>query len=330
MAVAAGLVTGTWAEPMPEVERGRIYVPEPRGKEETLDDSTGPSSGDGMDIVTTRHGDRLYGRVVSIEAGGKLRLTGPQFVGEALVEVAALDNVALSCKRKREDLDKLLITNGDRILGELVAITPDAVVVESDAMGVLKVRRKKVHRIVLSRRERTLIESNFAAGRMELWETRKGTWSIVEGGLACQTTHQPVYFGRGFEGPIRINDEEGWAVPQRNSPRATGEDHYAGIFAPLEQKGSLTIEAKVQDMGGSALSCSLVLLADAVQGGHGLNSVSVRFEGNEYSLELKRNGSTTKIGGSSLDRDMSKGVLRMTCDPAAGKVRLWVDSTELG
>ncbi len=53
----------------------KIFVPKPRGAGDTLDDSAkGDKQGEG-DVVTTIRGDKIVGKVLSIEMGGRLRLT---------------------------------------------------------------------------------------------------------------------------------------------------------------------------------------------------------------------------------------------------------------
>jgi len=285
--------------PRPAVRR--IFVPQPKGAGDTLDDSKPAEAAGQTDVVTTLVGDRILGSVVAIEADGKLHLTGDQFEGEVQVAVPALDNVVLKGGDKESGEDEVSLTNGDRVIGRLASIDAESVQVDTQAAGRLKISPKVVRSIGLSRAAGVLAESNFASGSMEPWVKRGGDWSISEGTLVCTS--------RG--------------------------SNMNSLYIKLDQKEAVTFVAKIQTYQGNPVQCNLVLFCDTNEGGpnegrYGRNSLFGVFYGSEYYLHYVQNGSTNSIVNRSLGRQLTQGTLRLAYDPATGKARLWIDSNDLG
>ena len=280
---------------VPSARAQTIYVPKPKGEGETLDASATTASDTSLDIVATVGGDRLTGTVAEMEADGVLRLSGPQYDGDVLVRVSALDHVAFAGKDEEPGADEVVLTNADRLLGQLVAITPDAVVLETGAAGPLRISRKVIRSVHIQKGRSVLLESRFASGRMEPWVARGGTWSINDGCLISQI-------------------------------RGSGEF----IYAKLDQKEAVTFVAKVEALSGNYVQCSLVLCADTADNMYGRNSVIAMYSGNEYYLHHAQNGSVNSIVNRNFGTTLRSGVLRVAYDPETGKARLWLDSTDLG
>jgi hypothetical protein len=287
--------------PVPAQGGSTIFIPKPKGAGETLDDSKATTAAERRDGAVTVQGDRLNGTIVAAEAGGKLRLTGPQFEGEVQVLVAMLDSIILKGDEKESGADEVVLTNGDRVVGELAAITPEGVSIETQSAGRLRISPKVIRTIGLARAAGSVIESNFSAGTLEPWTARGGSWALADDVLMCRN--------RGGPG--------------------------GALCAKLEQKEAVTLVAKVQAVEGNALRCDLVVFADTAEGGpnegrYGRNSIFAMFYDSEYYLHYVREGSTNSIVNRGLGRQLREGILRLAYDPATGKARMWVDSTDLG
>lgn len=290
------------AAPAPAPVQRKIFVPQPKGAGETLDDSAKKGKEAQGDTVTTIRGDRVVGKVLTIDAGGKLRLTAPHFEGEVVVFTSALDRVEFIPTQKAEagpseatSGDEVALTNGDRIVGEVVRISPESVIVESRATGPLKISRKIVQSISFAQGRTMLLESHFAAGRMAPWTARGGGWSVAGGALVCNS----------------------------HGSRQT-------VFAKFDQTEAVTMEVKVEATGGRYVNCELIVFADRTDGSYGHNSIVARFYSSQVYLMYARNGGTNSVTSRSMGSTLRKGVVRVAYDPATSKARVWVDSRDLG
>ena len=290
-------------EPAAVRVQGGIFIGRPKAAGETLDDSAKTAAGAAAgDTAVTVQGDRLCGTVVAAERDGKLRLVAPQFEGEVQVLVSALDSVSLAWSDREPGADEVIMTNGDRITGEVAAIDGDAVQIETQAAGRLKISLRVVRTVSIGRGASILVESNFAAGTMEPWASRGGNWTLADGFLVCRN--------RGGSGA---------------SP----------VYVKVDQKEAVTLVAKVQAVEGMPLMCHAVVFADTIEGSSnegrfGRNSLMVMFQQSEYYLRTVQDGSTNQIASRSLGRSFQQGTIRLAYDPATSKARLWLDSTELG
>ncbi|MBL7222444.1 MAG: hypothetical protein ISS72_01195 [Candidatus Brocadiae bacterium] len=273
----------------------KIFVPQPKGTGETLDDSAKDGKKPEGDTVTTIRGDRVVGKVMSIDAGGKLRLTAPHFEGEVVVLASALERVDLHVTESASGGDEVALTNGDRVLGEVVGITPEHVIIESKATGPVKISRKVIETIAFAQGRTMLLESHFASGRMAPWTAKGSGWSVSGGALQCSSS----------------------------GSRQT-------IHAPFEQSEAVTMIAHVEATSGRYLNCELILFAERADGSYGHNSVVARFYSSQFYLMYARNGGTNSVINRSVNTVMRNGVVRLAYDPATSKARVWIDSRDLG
>ena len=278
------------AQPAPDV----IFVPKPKDEGETLDENARTKDKAVGDVVTTIRGDKVVGRVVAIE-GGKLRLTAPHFVGEVVVEASALDRIQFTPTEEFRGADVVVLSNGDSIAGQIVAITPEAVVIESEPTGPLKISRKIVTELAFSRRLGVSIESHFAQGRMEPWTAVGPGWTLADGVLQCTN-----YGGQSC------------------------------LVAPFEQDGPTTMVVDVQGISGRYINCELVLCADTKNVPYGRNSVIARFYSSYFYLMYCRNGGTNSLTNRHIGRSTRSGTLRFAYDPKTGKARAWLNTMDLG
>ncbi|MBM4034484.1 MAG: hypothetical protein FJ291_22290 [Planctomycetes bacterium] len=279
-----------------EEQGGRkIFVPQPRGAGDTLDDTAKRAEAGIGDTVTTIRGDKIVGKVVSIEAGGKLKLTAPHFEGEVVVLASALDTVDLLPKEKTKGDDVVDLSNDDRIVGEIAAITPEAVIVETKATGPIKIARNIVRNINFARGALTALESNFEAGKLDPWTARGGGWSVANGAAQCNT-----------HGDCQT------------------------LFAKFDQKEPVTMEAKCAATLQRYLHVELILAADNTEGQYGTNSLIARFYASQFNLMVMQNGNMNSFMDRGIGRMMNEATVRVAYDPGANKVRAWVDNMDLG
>ncbi|HPD17477.1 MAG TPA: hypothetical protein PLE19_21270 [Planctomycetota bacterium] len=276
-------------------EGRKIFVPQPRGADDTLDDSAkGGKKGEG-DVVTTIRGDKIVGKVLTIETGGKLHLTAPHFEGEVVILASALDTVELNPTEKAKGDDEVALSNDDRIVGEVASITPEAVIIETKATGPVKVDRKIIRSISFARGSVTALESNFESGKIEPWTARGGGWTVANGALTCNT-----------QGDCQT------------------------VFAKFDQREAITMEAKVQATFGRYIHVELILAADNTEGQYGTNSLIARFYASQFNLMVMQNGGMNSFADRHIGRLMTEATVRVAYDPASNKARAWLDSTDLG
>jgi len=243
------------------------------------------------DVVTTAAGDRLTGTVVGIEPGGRLRLKGPQFESDVVVSTAAVDGVVLRGGRRQAGSDRILLANGDRVIGTVAAISPEGLIIDTQAAGRLRIAPKAVRSVSLGGAEDALLESAFCDGQTDPWVIRDPqAWSLVDGALVCSK---------------RKNI---------NTP----------VYAKLDQKEAVTMVAKVQALEGDQYWCYLALGGDASDFRQG-NSLSAGFRPGCVRFQTWSSGGLLDCGDHAVRGGRGGGVLRLAYDPATGKAKMWVD-----
>ncbi len=268
-----------------------IFVPPPKGAGETLDDSAKPRT-KALDVVKTLKKDVLRGRVLRIGVDGALRLTGPQFSGEVIVLQRSLESVEMQCIVEEAAMDEVMLTNGDRILGELSVINKDTIVIVSEIAGVIKIPRKMVVSIGFARGKSSLVDSNFATGRMKPWKERGGKWSVKDSKLICSSS--------------------------------SASD---AVYVELDQNEAMTFVVKVKSPN---LRCYMVLFADEKTRNYGRNSVYVSVYNNECYMNYCKSARAVTVAKRSPGHPIRDNTLRFAYDPATGKAKMWLDSMDLG
>ncbi len=271
----------------------KIFVPAPKGAGETLDDSAQRGKAGLGDTVLTTSGDKVVGKVLTIEPDGRLRLSAPQFEGELLVKAKALDVVELVPKEESDGPDRVALSNDDVVVGDVVAITPEHVVIESKATGPIRISRRIITHIAFAQTNPTMLASRFDKGELKPWEKR-GAWTIANG-----------------------------AAQNMSHGRQT-------LFAKFDQDEAVTMEVKIQSMMQRYLHCELVLFADTTDGAYGRNSVSARLYSTNYYVMYTQNGSHHNLTSRSIGRLVQQATLRFAYDPETSKARLWMDNASLG
>jgi hypothetical protein len=289
----AGVVVNQAEVRMGPVARRKIFVPEPKGADETLDDSADRKKAGQGDTVTTTSGDRVVGKVIAIEADGRLRLTAPQFEGEIVVKADALETIDLLPKEKSDGPDRAALSNDDVLVGDVVGITPTHVIIESKATGPVRISRKIVRHLSFSQTNPTVLESRFAKGDLKPWQKR-GSWTVTNGAA------QSMSHGR------------------------------QSLYAKFDQDEAVTMEVKVQAMMHRYLNCELVLFSDTSDQPYGRNSVSARFYSTNIYVMYTQDGRNRNVMNRSMGRLMQQATLRLAYDPESSKVRVWLNSGDIG
>jgi len=273
----------------------QIVVPKAKGAGETLDADAAGEQPLG-DVVKTRENDVFHGTVKSIGADGNLRMTGAQYEGEVVVRGASLAEIAFSGKHEEKGVDEALMTNGDRVLGELRALTEEDLIMESEGAGIVKLPRKIVTSISMNQGTTALLRSQFSSGSMLPWKSTGGGWALSDGELVCSYTG-----GR------------------------------ASVHAKLEQKEAVTFVARVQGNRNYGLSCMLILFAENATSSYGGTSIYGSISRSEFYITSYSNNSGSRtLANRSLNRSVQEGTVRFAYDPVASEAKLWLDAAELG
>ena len=257
-----------------------------------------PRTGAGRDAVTTIDGSRLTGNVLDVE-GGKLRLTGAQYGGEVQVLMQAIDSVFLQGGGEtRSGQADVALTNGDRLVGDLVAISADAVTVETRGAGRLAMARKVVRsiRLTLTPPVGVLLNSNFDLSEMAPWKADKDGWIVTDGALVCEK-------------------------PDVDNP----------VYANLPQKEPVTLVASLQALGKGPVRCDLAVFLNNPQqrgnGAYGTGGLTVRIDGSQWRMmaAAENSSSSSSTGGNAFQR----GTFRLAYDPGTGRAQVWVDTQRI-
>ena len=263
---------------------------------------TPPETGD---KVTTTQGDLLIGKVIGI-ADGTLRFTAPHYEREVVIFAESLKRVQLAGKSQESGPMEVGLINKDYIRGKVVAITPESVVIETQAGGMMTISRKVVSSMTLPEAKRTLLASDFNSGRMEPWKVRAGKWSVKNKQLVL----------------------------------SSGGGGKQAVYSELDQTEALTFVAKVKAAHPQQLQCSLVAFADNIEGEYGRNSVFAQFQPWNPQIGYCQNGASRNVspgrrafqmwgGDIPPDRQAREQTLRLAYDPATGQATMWLDSNKL-
>ena len=296
--VASALVASSAdAQPQPQAVkiRGGLFVPKPKGAGETLDkDKATPKAG-GADVVTLTSGDKLTGKVVSIEAGKRLTLKSPNYLSPVAVRLSALSRVRMKPGLKAKGDDVVRLTNGDRLRGKIVAITDGAVLLESNSAGAMRIARNVTESVSFSGGDGALIESAFENGQMTPWQKSRGTW-IVKDGKLHSLTH----------------------------------GSHCTVFAPLMQTGPVTMVVKFKSTQRYNMYLDMILFASDKQNYYGRDSILVRFHSHNYYIQYCKDGGTRNVTNRNFGKRIQGGEFRLSFDPTTKKAKVWMDKTLLG
>jgi len=291
LATAGGVAVAGDAPPA----REGIFVPEPRDAGDTLDAGEADWGPGGGDRIVTAFGDILHGRVVRIDSDGRLVIRAPYLDGEVYLLPDAVLRIELSDPQIEAARDRVVLTNGDYIGGELMRITDAGAVVESPAVGFIQAPRSMLRAISSGDSFALLLDSDFAGGDISPWETLRGSWRADGDVLA--------------------------AIP-------AGRDAEQVLVAEVEQNRALTFE--VQLVKPSRLNMHIRLFADTKEARENGNSITAVFEGDDLHVYRPRNGFTQRVAQAACHFTPKQDTsLRCAYDPASSEVMVWLNARQL-
>lgn len=298
VATACVVLVGTIALIAPGVAGQEIFVPTPRGAGETLDTSAGSSGGGektGNHRVATSAGDIIRGYVSSMN-DGLLILSSKDYPDGIKVRSAAVASIDFGTAEEAGQ-DEVMLNNGDRLMGRVMAVAPDHVLLQAQTAEPLKISRAMIKGLSFSAGSSMLLRSDFANGKMEPWtKIRGGNYEIEDGGL--------------------VSNNSG--------------SHYP-ISVPLKQTEAITFVTKFKSLDRNGPYVSICLFVDDTNGTYGRNSIMAMFNGNSYYAHSCMNGSTNQIGsGSTNNSSIMEGELRVSYDPKSKTLTMWINKQKLG
>jgi hypothetical protein len=266
----------------------------------------------GSDIVTTTHGDRLVGTVTTMDSGGTLRLTGPQYQKEVVLAAGVVASLKRTSSGGATGGDEVVLAGGDRVFGTVSAITADAVLVDSPAAGALKIPRGAVLAVNRAAPANVLVACNFDRGKLEPWSAGGdgSSWRLADGALVCTPNPNSV-----SQISTTIDIKEALAV----------EVHFVSAGAPLA--ATLVLMGEGADAGGGGL---VVVRRGRGGGMGGGNLIQASIQSAPGSLSYNLYAGNRSMGkGVSVDEEKARSVLvRLSYDPATGEVRFGPDGQD--
>ncbi|MDK1032272.1 MAG: hypothetical protein QGD94_09720, partial [Planctomycetia bacterium] len=252
--------------------------------------TTGVKPGD--DCIFLAGGDRISGRIVAITPDGVARMTNPDFPNPLSVRLSGIRRITFARKSKlRDGPDEVVLANGNRIRGDVREITSDWVMLQSKAMGGLRVKRSAVARVDFLPPEKVVFSEDFSSGTAGPFKVRSGKWQVRGGKYHC-----------------------------------TSGGH---VSAPLAQSGPMTFEWTVSGLT-SRYGCGLLIFAKDPAKSYGTDSIWIRPRSTSVLVYRVTNNRTMSIMSKSMGRTLSRATFRATYDPASGRLHVWVNGKDLG
>jgi len=128
------------------------------------------------DTIVTGSGRRVRCTVQSIDEKGAVLFTSAWVRGEARADMKEIQRLLLKATDPRTGKDVVTITNGDSIDGEVLEITDEHVVIDSEIMDELDIPLRVVERIAFGVEGRYVGNAGFTDGDFKRWEATTGEW----------------------------------------------------------------------------------------------------------------------------------------------------------
>lgn len=256
-----------------------------------------PPAADGhTHSMTTIDGATTRCTVKSIEPDGRIRITAPWLAEEAFARTSSLDQITFPGTSSETGGHCVFIVNGDAIVGRLSGIGADAVTLESDLMGTVRIPRRVITHITCSGAGGMLLDTDFTTGMMGPWKPVKGKWAVVDGRLVCQSG---------------------------------GGD--SRIAARIDQEGPVTFEMHVAaDINRRGYA--IVMFAESTREFGGERSLVAHFQyGRFLAMSVSPDGGQDDFAHSS-SREMARGTerrIRLAYDPAKATLSVWINKKKL-
>jgi len=285
----------------PAAPGGGIFVPKPRGSEDSFDPGAVPAAQLGTTIFG-RAGDRLTGSVNSI-ANGVVRFSGPFFDQEVGIFTEAVRDIQFPAGSIVESgRDLVVLTNDDRLFGKIEGMTPEDVAFDSTAVGFIKISKRSIKQMWFQGSVDALARTNFTTGQPGPLQIDRGAWQIAGGAL--RITSFP------FTATLPL-DQSGAVTAVID-------------FARMGQSWSLSLFADEPGRGDSEMP-----LRNGARSGFGVegNAVILGLAQNGYSIiALKATDAQHNAIVAGLPaKPAETQEVRFAYDPATTDVKLWVN-----
>ena len=133
-----------------------IGVPEPKGSEP--DPTTSPN----LDTIEMRNGDRLRGRIESMDSKEGVRLAYEGSIEPLRFKSASVNRIIFAESKQVSIAEgmqfRVMLANGDEITGSLVELSAEAVVIESGLAGRLTIPRASIVQLARASSLQTIYE----------------------------------------------------------------------------------------------------------------------------------------------------------------------------
>ena len=277
-----------------DVRAQGIFIPGPR------DGDGGGGEDAAKDVVHIRGAyPALKGQVVTVDARGRLRLRAPFLATDALLLTRYVSHVTFNPTETDGGRDRVMLSNGDYISGELVSIRSDSILVEAGGGRLVKVPRNIIVSVETGDVADTLMESKFATADIRPWKIIQGRWSSGFGSLiASRSSYRSASTGPG------------------------------AIGADIVQKGAVTVDVEFVMSTVNSYFVSFYSADKNVP--YGRSAVSLSVTGTRADVRVTRQGASTTMG--SVTRTARQGEkIKLLCsyEPKTGRVRAWINGRKI-
>ena len=247
------------------------------------------------DMVSTLQGDRFTGAVAGIGADGWLHLSGPQFGGDVSLATSVVSHVEFAPAREEKAGPRVVMNNGDYVLGQVQSISADQTVIANPEIGTLTAPTASLTEILMDSSAANFVDTGFEWGALEPWTAVQGNWTLADGKAACS------------------------AGPQ-------GQFTAGVLSVPLEQSGPVTFFADVElPQAGAWLDCELFVYSDRPDLQNMHNGVCFHLKSNDSGCAVVTPEAGVQNLGSLGHRQPVGGQVPLSISTAIRSAR-WRDS----
>ncbi len=260
---------------------------------------------DWRDVVATLQGDRFTGAVLGIGADGWLHLNGPQFGGDVSLATSVVSHVEFAPAREEKAGPRVVMNNGDFVLGQVQSITADQTVIANPEIGTLTAPTASLTEILMDSSSANFVDTGFEWGTLEPWMAVQGNWTLADGKAVC-------------------------------SPGPQGQTGPAVLSVPLDQSGPVTFFADVElPQAGAWIDCEIFVYSDRPDLQNMRNGIFFHLKGNDSGCAaVTPEAGVQNLGSWGTGNQLvskTRIQFQLQYDPKDGAIQPWVsDVPNLG